>query len=429
MNQEFIIHSGIDTIGGNILEINTDRVRFFMDFGLSGGQAVDDQPAWSDLEREINQQALPQLHHVFELDQLEHSPNIDPFQADRDKPLVIAISHLHIDHMGALKFLPPSARIYLSRYSYRLLQTLVEVGEEEGISAQVVPLDPGELVTLDDDLHLQLIPVDHDVVGASAVFVQDSGFKIVHSGDLRQTGYQPDLTDQMVDLARNFQPDLLLMEGTSFSFDEDKEGFNSEAAMLEAFDQALNQDDFLVINPYPRNVDRLRHLNQVATQANRQIVWEESYAKLIAAFYPEESLLVMPEDGKAKPGTVFLDNIKAEPNQYVLQNSFVHLSRLADLALSGTYLHLNGEPLGDFDSHFDQLQTFLQDKNFSYQNFGVSGHATKSDLLGIAKAIGAKKTLAWHTFEPDKFRQALEGEGLDTFQVEPGEVFTAEDFL
>ena len=88
MSQEFIIHSGIDTIGGNILEINTDRVRFFMDFGLSGGQAVDDQPDFSDLEREINQQSLPRLHHVFEVDQLEHSPAIEPFQADRDKPLV-----------------------------------------------------------------------------------------------------------------------------------------------------------------------------------------------------------------------------------------------------------------------------------------------------------------------------------------------------
>lgn len=429
MSQQFIIHSGIDTIGGNILEINTDRVRFFMDFGLSAGQPADDWPDWSDLEREINQQALPKLHHVFEVNQLEHSPNIQPFQADRDKLLVTAISHLHIDHMGALKFLPPSARIYLSRDSYRLLQTLVEVGEEEGISAQVIPLDPGELVSLDDDLHLQLIPVDHDVVGATAIFVQASGFKIIHSGDLRQSGYQPDLTDQMVDLAREFQPDLLLMEGTAFSFDEDKEGFASEATMLEAFDLALNQDDFLVINPYPRNVDRLRQLNQVATQANRQIVWEEPYAKLIAAFYPEESLLVMPEDGKARSGTVFLDNIKAEPNQYVLQNSFAHLSRLADLSLPGAYLHLNGEPLGDFDSHYDQVRAFLQDKGFSYQNFGVSGHATKEELLGIAQAIGAKKTLAWHTFEPDKFRQALESEGLDTFQVEPGAVFTADDFL
>lgn len=100
MSQQFIIHSGIDTIGGNILEINTGRVRFFMDFGLSAGQPADDHPDWSDLEREINQQALPKLHHVFEVNQLEHSPNIQPFQADRDKPLVIAISHLHIDHMG-----------------------------------------------------------------------------------------------------------------------------------------------------------------------------------------------------------------------------------------------------------------------------------------------------------------------------------------
>lgn len=427
----FKIYSGIDSIGGNILQVSTDSARIITDFGLKKRDNDLKHSRWSELETTILQRELPAIPGVFPSDKIEHMEELDSFDQE-NRPQAVLISHLHIDHMGGLKYLPKDLEVYMSTDSYKLYKELVAVGEETGIQATIKPVDYGQTVQI-EDIQFTFHQSDHDVLGASAIFIQTPNLKMIHSGDLRLSGMNPDRVKAMVKAARDFEADILFIEGTSFSFDPDeseednKEGWASERDLLDHFAETLSQDKFLVINPYIRNIERLYHLNQRAVKAGRPIVWEPVFAKLIKAFYPDASLFELKDLAESEPGfdRVSLEEVKSNPHQYVLHNTFDNLDLLQ--GISGLYLHMNGEPLGDYDSNYQRLIDFLNQHHFDFVSFGASGHAEREDLVEVAKKIDAGRTVAWHTFEPEIYDQALKNAGIETFAPSYNQSYTRED--
>ncbi|MGO3170974.1 MAG: hypothetical protein ACTIJA_08055, partial [Bavariicoccus seileri] len=200
--------------------------------------------------------------------------------------------------------------------------------------------------------------------------------------------------------------------------------------------------ELLVLNPYIRNVERLKTLVELANKADRPLILEKPYATILRAFYPNLLLYVLKEefednftddeysgvknrsnkdlsqenrllnDSSAK--IVTLDDIRQNPSHYVLQNSFKHLNRLMTLP-SGSYLHSNGEPLGDYDPRFKEMKETLERYQFKFVSFGASGHASQEDLLKVATTIQAKLTVPWHTFKPKHYGNILAKNGLKIF--------------
>ena len=149
--------SGLNTIGSNIIDIQSDHGRVIFDYG----EIIDSESG-----------ALPDLSHATE-------------------NTAIFISHLHIDHIGSLEYVPENIPVYMANESYHLYQTLIEVNEELPIKAEVIPVGYDTKVSI-GDINVTLKQSDHDVKGVCAFFVQTPDVKLINSGDVRLTGNHPE---------------------------------------------------------------------------------------------------------------------------------------------------------------------------------------------------------------------------------------------
>lgn len=412
------IHSGLERIGGNIVEIATERVRVLTDFGVGIGDSdASDEHQMSDLEQHLLAGSLPRIEGIFETDQFQRVTLADR-QTDQ-RPLVVILSHLHIDHMGGLIYLPSDATVYMSESTWRLYQQLIQLGLEQLPACQMVPVNEDEWIDV-EDISFCLKKSDHDVPGVASIWLETPDAKLIHSGDFRLHGTSPEDVLDWARAAHEWQPDILLIEGTTYSkgTDEGKvdnqEESNkarlylaSEAALVAEFKQLLKQQDQLIaINLYERNIERIVALHRAAQQLDKTFVMETAIAQLVRAFYPDEKIVEW--------SPAVRDEILTQPSKFILQNSYAHIDRLAEIG-AGLYLHSNGTPLGDYDPEYAQMLSQVEAAGFEFQRFAVSGHATPEDILTIAKTVDATWTIPWHTFNPERLEQALEAIGLQPF--------------
>lgn len=437
------IWSGITTIGGNIVEVRTEKARVYCDFGLSvASDLPEDEQTQSELENLILIQAFPAIPELLETDDFEKL-DLPGFHLNTLKTAVF-ISHLHLDHMGALKFLPKEVDVYLSEDSLKLYHLLLEVGEEEPVKCQLHAYKPNEKVVV-GDITVEAQESDHDEKGAHALFIQTEDLKLIHSGDFRFNGYKPEKVKAWAEKARMWEPDVLLIEGTSYSFDdveseqmelldnefvEEVEAPLTEEMLLDELTYLFraNETELLIYNPYIRNVERIVQVDKVAKDSGRTMVWEEAYAYVLAAFYPEKQFTVLEEtfNGKLSDSAlkelVSLDQLKEEPGKYVLQSSYKNIAFLEDFGI-GIYIHSNGEPLGDYDLRYGLLLDSLDEYGFEFLSLGPSGHAGRDDIIEVAKTVSAKNTLPWHSFKPEALHKALTENGVQSFLPELGKEY------
>ena len=297
---------------------------------------------------------------------------------------------------------------------------MIEVGDEVAPVAKLHGIDYGELVTI-GDIQLFFQESDHDIKGIASIFIQTPEAKFVHTGDFRLTGYHPEKVDQLVEAINQFEPDYVFIEGTSFSFDVEEDRITSEANLLDNFKKGLTEyaNDLIVFNPYMRNVERIHYFNQAAKAMGRQMVLEPTYANVYQAFYPDADFLILSEDRsngvgyslENRPRYINLKLLKKDPELYLLQNAFENISILADLK-PAIYLHTNGEPIGEYMPAYSRMIAYLKSIDIPFVSFGVSGHASQTDLLNIANRIRTQNIIPWHTFKPHYYGKLIANLGL-----------------
>lgn len=395
--------NGLTTIGGNIVEIVKDDSRVIMDFGIAANltdKTIDQAIADHDLPH------LPDL--------------LLPNQATKFKHQAIFISHLHIDHMGALKYLQNhKIPIYMSNEAKKLYEILMAEGVETPVT-NLHGLTDQEVIQV-GALTVQAMLSDHDTIGPMVFLIDDGDHQFLHSGDVRINGPHQDRITRWSDQVTK-QLLVYLTEATTYSFDHEQpqviansqtEPIYREQDLVPLLEDYLhNSLNLLVINPYPRNVERLINFNEAALNAGRPIIWEANTAKIIQAFAPKQTIYQIvaeqqPADSKLNwHWTDLKAELQQHPQRFVLQNSWQEHQRLNELN-NGIYLHANGEPLGDYDPNFTKLQTQLAENQFKFVPMGASGHAKKEDIFNLAKKISARYTVPWHSFKPELLADQL----------------------
>lgn len=403
--------SGLKTIGSNIADIWTDSARVIFDYGVVNDSETGELADWEKTQVET----------------------------------AVLISHLHIDHTGSLHTVPKDVPVYMSRESYELYQKLVEIGEEPAlidakeIDATVYPLDYEEEFTI-GDITITTKKSDHDIKGASAFFIETPDMKIIYSGDVRLSGNHPENVLGWIADAKEFNADVLLIESTAYSFEEevDEETEVESVKKLELTEEELyekweklleaNKESIVFLNTYIRDLERLRNLCNRAKQMGRKIVLEPIYADLLDELDNYQDSYVLKEldtEEKFKNRWIDLDSLKENPAEYILQNSYLNRSFIKEFD-QGIYAHSNGEPLGEYDPRYNELVQELEENHFVFEKMGASGHATKDDLVKIAKEVNAKITIPWHGFNPEKMISALEEAGVHSYLPERGVVYSKE---
>lgn len=425
--------AGLDSIGGNIVVLEKDNYQIVTDFGIIRGTTDSealDLAMTSDL---VDRKGLPQLDGLYPQKQLK-AKTVEAYETSQ-KQTIICISHLHLDHIGALLHLAPQIPVYTSQESYDFYQALAQTGflPDYQVNWQGVAYDE---VLEHGPFKIQFKASDHDTKGIAAIFIESPDLKVIHSGDFRYSGFHPEKVFAWGQAARQFEADLALLEGTTFSFLPDPNQApvplepwqekikviesKTELSLLKNISQLLeaNSQASVVFNGYEQNLERLLYLSQVLSQLGRQLALDEKYYQLALSFAKIYGL---------KYDNICLADlplIKKNPQNYVLNLTYDHYQDMFELP-AGLYLHSNGYPLGPYMPAYQPFVLDLQAHNWQMYQMGSSGHAYPQDLLNQAYLVNAKVTVPWHSSQPDLYAQGLSSQGLKVWRPIPYQTYSA----
>lgn len=432
--------NGLDTIGGNIISLEKDNFRIITDFGAIGGADISELTDPKNTQILLDKGQLPRLDGVYSKEFITSS-DISAYEAS-PVSTIICLSHLHLDHLGSLGQVVPDIPVFASEEAVHFYHHLTDNGllPRYPVNWQAVPYDQ---IVEHGPFSIQFKESDHDTTGACALFIQTKDLKVIHSGDLRLSGFCPHKVFKWVEEAYHFAPDILLLEGTSYSrlgeevqdvppIEEKTYSINcsTERSLMHRIKELMVQKDqnLFVIDLYPQNIQRLAELIEVSQECGRTFVLDSAYYKLMSHYLQEVpdslSYLSQKEDEKA----ITIDQIRANPGAFLLQVDYERHQVLFDVPV-GYYLHSNGMPLGPFMPEYEPYVSSLINQGWTYYHAEVSGHADPQSLLTIAYTIQAQILIPWHTFKPEAYREALNQYGVNAVIPDPMVRYTLTDLL
>jgi ribonuclease J len=448
-NTKIRFWSGLKTIGGTIVSVQHENSRIIFDFGLSYNPAEEFSSIvkiryHALVEDYINLNKIPPIDGIYSKDALGNLNNIIPSEEDERNTAVI-ISHIHLDHIGAMGLISPDIPVYLTEESLKLYENLKEIGEGVFGERNYNSITYEEVLKI-GDIKVTAVLLDHDVLGACGFFIETPDVKIVYSGDLRLHGKHPELTMNFISKANKFEPNVLMMEGTMINGEKESKdtkpspeltGINTEQQVKELFINKFEKSKGLVlINASERNLERIADIIDAAKIADRKIVLEPETAYLILKIINNNDFIIykseeletglLYETAQSWMGafiesheTIGYREINLNPEKYVLQNSFRNLMEVMDLNLKkSVYIHSNAVPLGAYDPDYLKLQEFLRRLKIDYEYIGTPGHAFHSHLKYIIDEIQPEILVPLHSFYPEKLYPESKIQFLPKYDME-----------
>jgi len=316
-----------------------------------------------------------------------------------DGRTAVFVSHLHLDHASLLGYVAEDIPIHMSDEGAALAAALEAAGLGSGLRRRVQPLPAGGHVRL-GELRVTLLPVDHDVAGSAGFLIESESGTLVYTGDFRTHGYRARSTEDFVQAAAATRPRALIVETTRMG-EEVPPTLTEEGVVDELVAAASQAPGLAVVVPYPRNVERVARLPEVARRSGRRLVVEAPIARLMRDRFPGEVAIL--GDGFEEWEGLPADAIRSRPAAYLLQLSYGQLAVLLDLRppKGSIVLHAEGEPIGPFDPAFANLQRWLEHLGIEHRVIRTSGHASPAEVVRIAAAIGPEVVFPLHGFRPD----------------------------
>lgn len=422
---------GLDTIGGNIVCLTKGDYQLIMDFGALVGADILELQDRSHTLSLLDRNLLAKVNGVYPANQIYGSELVG--YEDSQLKTLVCISHLHYDHVGSLSQIHPEIPVAISQGAYQFYQQLEA---EHLLLTYPVNWKPQayEQVLQHGPFSIRFFESDHDTIGACSIFVDAQDFKMVYSGDLRLTGFHPEKVENWVRKAREFQPDLLLIEGTSYSFSEedssqiadDPLGGLITGSISGASEQELanNFNNFLIeydkqlvaLNGYAQNIERFIEWARRASRLGRKFVFDSAYYQLLHPYDVNDKevaiyQLTHQDSYQGLDWQVTTEMIQAQPEKYCLQVDYDRREVLRQVP-AGIYLHSNGMPLGPYMPEYLPFVEEIVGLGWTFIDAHASGHASRSDLCLLTKKIQATNNVGWHTFDPEGYGQALKENGL-----------------
>lgn len=339
---------------------------------------------------------------------------------DHPEHVGIFVSHVHNDHCGLLPFAGPDVPVIMSSDGAALHAGLVEVGVLPPTPAQVRGLDDGARVSI-GDLELELVPVDHDVPGAAGFLLSAGDRRLAWTGDWRAHGHAPERMLAFAERAAGV--DVLVTEGTTLRPDASPARPLSETELTERVDHLLaDTDELAFVTPYPRNLQRLAALRDVATANGRTLVlrqdtlagWRAAARHGLTAPAPDEGgnpVAVLAVDGPEDRGVggdvrVGIEDLRRDRAGFLVELQVA--DRWVALAVGAgpgdLLVHCNGEPLGPrAAAEWASLSAWVRALGLDFVWLDSGGHATPDDLAWFVEAVRPQAVVAVHSAYPQLF--------------------------
>lgn len=417
-------YKGLRTIGGTVVEVETESARCLFDFGIIYQNELDHQVnvRTASLVRDyLKLGILPEIPGIYEEMDIKELP-LKAWSED-GKKVFFLISHMHIDHMEALGLLSQDIPVYMSEDSLKLYEGICETSEYFYRIKQNCMGIRKDIDYQVGEITFRAIAVDHDIPGACGYRITTGDGTISYTGDYRLHGLHPEDTLAFAKKVRG--TDLLITEGVTASFMEgdlndvassktvDGIYITEEQMIKTLYNEISNTNGAVFINLYNRDIDRMYELWKALKKTDKKMVFEPASAYFLNKFYNKENLFIYEPLARAKSleqlhftcdyQLIGREEITANPGGYVLQLSYKNLLELLDLPLAGSlFLHANGAPLGDYDPAYVKMLAFLNKQNIRFESMCLGGHAYPEHLKYILETVGAAYLIPLHSLNPEK---------------------------
>lgn len=338
-----------------------------------------------------------------------------PLVDDLDR-IGVFVSHAHNDHCGLLSFVSPEVPVIMSADGAALHAGLVEVGSLPSTPAQVRGFSDGARTHV-GALEVELLDVDHDIPGAAGFVVSAGDRRVAWTGDWRMHGHAPERMAAFAERAAGV--DVLVTEGTSLRPDVGPSRPMAEAELTERMDGLLAGTDGLAfVTPYPRNLQRIAALSDVATANGRTLVlrsgtllaWRAAVRHGLTSPTPDGhgKPVAVLDDGSSGGGdhvTVTIDDLRRDRNTFLveLQVPDRWLALAVGAGPGDLLVHCNGEPLGPWAAEWPSLSGWVKALGLDFVWLDCGGHATPDDLAWLVDAVRPGSVVAVHSAHPDLF--------------------------
>ncbi|MFC4598908.1 MBL fold metallo-hydrolase [Cohnella hongkongensis] len=472
---EFVLYSGLRTIGGVIASVTYGKDRVFFEMGSAydpktdvfDGKVIGRRRSW--LKDKLRLGIVPKLDGIFRREDLLGAEGVVSAE-DSPYNTAVLITHLHLDHMAFMGMVSPDIPVYLHENAQKIERALERVGLGiETVERTYTPFQPNVPIRIGAIEVLPILTNPKSYCDFAFLITTPDG-TIHWTGDLSLHGKHADLTLKQMEILKEREIDVLLCDCTSFmdsvvdmiygSYSPNAivpepdvpPGMLSEEdvesrlfAMLEA------QTGLCVINFYEREMAEASRYIEWASRTGRLCAFEPETAYLVYAFYGQPVHVYIPDsprypiDRSLQPGwlqevlaacpVVTLEEVRRRPGGYLLQNSYPHILELLDLpGEGGAYLHADGMPIGDFDPAYANLKRVIERTEFRYVTFfsqNYFGHGYPSQVKYFVDQVNPKVLIPCHSFQPERLlpkdgKQLLPKLG-QTYVLRDGDLVEADD--
>lgn len=412
------IHRGTHEIGGNCVEIATEKTRIILDIGMPLFNEDREPHDSSALRRQSSERlrqtgVLPQVSGLFD--------------DDEQRPDAILISHAHEDHTGLLRHTPTETPVYTSVGTSKMMQAGARFAGQPALPQQRHrELHSGQPTQI-GDFTVTAFSVDHSIYGAQAFLIEADGKTVLYSGDLRMHGRKPGMHKSLIEAVQGRTIDVLLMEGTHINHPNHR-GPNEYELENEIVGHIQSAPGLVFASFSPQHVDRLVGFFRAAKKTNRVFV-ADAYTAFVMHLIASETSLPRPESTaglkvffpryfeetyekkmladfhtRMSPARIELEEIRSNPSQYVMlfRPSMLDSDFGGNLPKGATCLYSRWS---GYLQNPDWLATTeaLAAADGELIEAHTSGHIFYDDIVSFVGRVNARTVVPIHTFEPEKF--------------------------
>ena len=303
---------------------------------------------------------------------------------------------------------------------------------ETGVSASLMPQFRQRALNL---RALRHYPVDHSILGASAIAVETREGWVGYTGDIRFHGAQPGLMEEFVQGFAELRPLALIVDGANT---ETGVAPVKESDVYERIKAAIARQDGLIVADFDAmDMERLLTFNAIAEMTRRQLVLSLADAHMINAMgivwrqFPALDevdtirILDVPAtdsggmqwqlDVRSRYATILVspEELRANGGDYILRTSASELGAVGPTR--GVYIRSRAAT-GNEDSVLNRiraagLNVAGQDSGDT-NHFHSSGHATFDETVAMIRRIAPRHVIPVHSARPEAFAEALAGEPM-----------------
>lgn len=427
-------YGGINEIGGNKLLIEDKKSRIFLDFGQSFNlldnyfvpEAFLSPRARFGLRDYFAFNLIPKLRGLYSKDILEKT---DLAYAEPEFDGVI-LSHAHFDHVAHLQYLHPDIPLYLGEATELILRSTQETTNQKFFKEETKTntFRTGKDFSV-GDFKVCPVHVDHSVPGAYGFVIETSEGNIAYSGDLRKHGPRSDMTGDFVKKAGEFDPKVLIIEGTRVAQKENRKNHTEPFVQSESKKVVHESKGLVLAMRYPKDIDRFRTFYSIAKETGRELIISMKMAHLLLSLkddpiglpdpysdkhikiYGREMKIYKSWEQSMLPKCVDSGYVSENCNNCVLELDFFQLTELIDIKpQGGACIHSMSEPFEEdpISQVSDEvLHNWTETFGLSYHQLHASGHAAMSEIFGFIDEIEPRKVLPIHTQHAELFKGEL----------------------